>query len=358
MALSANYKVVKKNILNEIRCSGITLQELRFFSIYLALINPRDVSSRKVRFSLSDFQRIMEFGKLNIQQLKDTADKLLCKVVFDPLKNGGFSAFQIFKECTVSKDDKEEWYIEIDAHDKALPMLFDIRREFFSYELWNALRLKSKTQIRMYEILKQYEYAGERELSIEELRELLYIDKNDYTGRTGWSDFRKYVLDSCRQALKDNTNICFTYDRSLAGKGGKWLKIKFTIKKNPDYVDQLTLEEFIQNLPKQPDIDTYEYTEGQDTEPPISEPMEVDYGSELANTLGSAACNDEFTPAQIRVLQDLVLQAVPNYKDDLELCDYLIRQIHKMDVFEPNPDKRFNYLCKMIENDIKGALPQ
>lgn len=83
--------------------------------------------------------------------------------------------------------------------------------------------------------------------------------------------------------------------------------------------------------------------------------MEVDYGSELANTLGSAACNDEFTPAQIRVLQDLVLQAVPDYKNDLELCDYLIRQIHIMDVFSPSPKKRFNYLCKMIENDIKDV---
>lgn len=328
----------------------MSLQELRFFSIYLSKINPWNSSSRKVRFSLKDFQRIMEFGRLNIAQLKASTDNLLMKVVHLSKKNGGYSSFQIFKECTLDKDENNEWYIEIDAHDKALPLLFEFKNRYFVYELWNALRLKSPNQVRMYEILKQYENIGQRELSIEDLRELLGIAKNEYDR---WDNFRRKVIDSCQQALKEETDICFTYERGKVGKGGKWLTIIFFIKKNVNYVDQLTLDEFIESQPEPSGIDTYECTEGEDTDP-----TNFDYGSELANTLGSAACNDEFTPAQIRRLQDLVLQAVPDYRDDLELCDYLIRQIHKMDVFEPNPDKRFNYLCKMIENDIKGALPQ
>ena len=83
---------------------------------------------------------------------------------------GGYNGFQLFKDCTVDIDDKAEWYIEIDAHDKALPLMFEFKDKYFSYQLWNALRLKSPNQLRMYEILKQYEKIGIRILSIDELK--------------------------------------------------------------------------------------------------------------------------------------------------------------------------------------------
>ena len=51
---------------------------------------------------------------------------------------------------------KEYVFYEIDAHDRALPLMFDFKNKYFKYELWNALRLKSPNQVRMYEILKQW----------------------------------------------------------------------------------------------------------------------------------------------------------------------------------------------------------
>ena len=89
----------------------------------------------------------------------------------------------------------------------------------------------------MYEILKQYESLEKREISVSELRELLGIGKNEYVDRTGWSNFKIRVLDSCQQALKENTDICYTYERGKTGKGGKWLTIIFHITKNADYKD-------------------------------------------------------------------------------------------------------------------------
>ncbi|MCR5021767.1 MAG: replication initiation protein [Ruminococcus sp.] len=245
-----NAIVEKRNVLNELRSNNMTIQELRFFSIYLSKINPWDVSTRVVRFPISDFQRIMCFGRLNIAQLKSSTNSLLSKIVNIPTERGGYTAFQLFKECTVDKDDNGEWYVEIDAHDKALPLMFEFKNRYFTYELWNALRLKSPNQVRMYEILKQYEKLGRRELPVQELRELLGIGKNEYSGRTGWSDFKKKVLDSCQQALKETTDICYTYDRGKVGRGGKWLTIIFNIHKNEEYIDQLTLDEFIQEQPK------------------------------------------------------------------------------------------------------------
>ena len=239
--------VEKRNVLNELRSNNMTIQELRFFSIYLSKINARDISTRVVRFPLSDFQRIMDFGRLNIGQLKASTDSLLCKIVHIPDGRGGFRSFQLFKECCISQDNSGEWYMEIDAHDRALPLMFEFKNKYFTYELWNALRLKSANQVRMYEILKQWERAGEKEFKVEELRGLLGIAPNEYPR---WDRFRVRVLDSCQQALKETTDICYTYERGTVGNGGKWLSIVFHIYKNTDYVDQLTLDEFIAQQPE------------------------------------------------------------------------------------------------------------
>lgn len=239
--------IQKRNILNELRSNNMTLQELRLFSIYLSKINKADTSTRVVRFPLDDFRRIMGLGLgENIYNFKYTVRHILQQVVEVPNENGkGYSAFQLFKKAKVEKDEQEEWYVELDAHDDALPLMFEFKNKYFNYKLWNALRLKSPNQVRMYEILKQYEDIGKRTLTITELRELLGIGKNEYSGRTGWSDFKKKVLDSCQKALKESTDICYTYERGKAGAGGKWLTIIFYIKKNNDYIDPLTLDEFI-----------------------------------------------------------------------------------------------------------------
>ena len=139
--------VEKRNVLNELRSNNMSLQELRFFSIYLSKINPWDISTRAVRFSIGDFQRIMGFGRLNVKQLIESTNSLLGKVVRVPDERGGFLAFTLFKRCRVSKDDNNEWFVEIDASDDALPLMFDFKSKYFKYELWNALRLKSPNQV-------------------------------------------------------------------------------------------------------------------------------------------------------------------------------------------------------------------
>lgn len=245
----SDYKVVKRNVLNELRSSNMTLQQLRLFSLYLARIDPRNISTREVRFNLKDYCQIMGLEKLQIDYIQASTNDLLSKVVNIPNENGkGYIAFQLFKECVVYEDEKDkEWYIKIDAHDNALPLMFDFQKEFFTYKVWNVLSLKSPNQIRMYEILKQYENLGTREISINDLRELLGIVPEQYVGRKGWSNFKTRVIDSCQKALKESTDICFDYERGSAGPGGSWQTIIFHIKRNDNYISNLSIEEFLRD---------------------------------------------------------------------------------------------------------------
>ena len=360
--------IEKRNVLNELRSNNMTIQELRFFSIYLSKINPRDLSTRTVQFPIEDFQRIMGFGKLNLAQIRASTDSLLSKIVHVPDENGrGMRAFQLFKECHIFQDKYGRWVLEIDAHDKALPLMFDFKDRYFKYELWNALALKSANQLRMYEILKQYENIGKREITVEELRELLGIAKNEYSGRTGWSDFKKYVLDSCQAALRELTDICYTYERGRTGRGGKWHTIIFHIKKNKDYVDPLTLNEFIDLQPRNA-ANEYALSDGGVSEAARrSEKYREEY-----LVLYSEAVNDEFEKEELEQIA-LVLTRIDIPKDpNLSGAEammygrqhYLkekyaalnVETIRKSRLGEPPIRNRFRYFLSMLEEDVTQPL--
>jgi plasmid replication initiation protein len=280
-------------------------------------------------------------GRINVDYLKKVTDGLLCKVVNVPDVYGGYTGFQLFKECKVSVDDRTEWYIEIDAHDKALPLMFEFQNRYFSYQLWNALRLKSSNQIRMYEILKQYEKIGTRVLSLEDLRALLGIEKTEYPR---FGDFKNRVLDACQQALQESTDIKFTYESyGKRGKGGKILALKFTIEKNEDYIDQLTLSMFIDENSHAPDKEAVVNHEPS----PYDERI----------TFLAEACNNEFSNNEVVILVGEMRKSLPweMFKDDIKCYDYLMDKYREMLMRSEKTkiNNRFGYLKSIIGKDFE-----
>jgi len=352
MAIKENFLIEKRNVLNEIRANGMTLQELRFFSIYLSKINPRETSTRVVRFSLKEFQRIMEFSShVKIEYIKHVTNSLLCKVVNVPTDRGGYEGFQLFKRCKVDVDDNGEWYIEIDAHDQALPLMFQFKERYFTYELWNALRLKSSNQLRMYEILKQYEKALERVVSVNELKDLLGIGQEEYAR---YGDFRTHVLDVCKMALEENTDIKYTYEPTgKKGKGGKILNLKFSIKKNENFMDQLSLAGFIEQR------ESHTFTSGVECED-NDEGEGINYFEQNTYPLMKEACNNEFNQDEIQVLYNFIIKIMPPSSKgnwQLEAYDYLKRKYDELK-WQANRTKinnRFGYLKKIIEIDFNES---
>lgn len=343
VALKGTEIVEKSNELNEIRMNGMTLQQLRFFSIYLAKINSRDEKTRKVVFPIKDFQKIMELGRVNIKHLQTVTDGLLCKTYNQKNDDGGYTGFVIFKRCRVFRKNAEDWFIEIEASDDALPLMFNIRRNYFKYELWNALRLKSANQIAMYELLKQYEKLGKYEVSVTKLRERLDI----ITEYPRWNNFKVRVLDSCQQALTETTDITYTYERGKVGNGGKWLTVIFYIKKNKHYIDQLTLGEFI-NLQDEPEeavfIDELSDIENENQKYFENERLE----------LYSDMCDNEFNEQEIQIIYDFLLDIMP-YVDELKKADYLKRAYDELNYrsTQSKISNRFKYLRGILKNKLE-----
>lgn len=347
MSIKGTEIVEKSNALNEIRMNGMDLQELRFFSIYLAKINARDTNTRKVTFPLSDFQKIMEIGRMNIKHFQNVTNGLLCKVYNQPNEDGGYTGFTIFKRCRVFKNELEEWFVEIEASDDALPLMFNMRNRYFKYELWNALRLKSANQIAMYELLKQYENLGKLEISTKKLREKLDLIM-EYPR---WERFKTRVLDSCQQSLSEFTDIKFTYERGKTGTGGKWLTIVFYISQNKDYKDPLTLNQFISQQEiceinnEIIDIDLDEDDVYEAEEINFNNPNLVCYAD---------ICNNEFSESELQVLYDMIIKIIPNYSGT-DRFDYFKSKLDELNLRSDRCEikSRFAYLKKMISSDME-----
>jgi len=236
--------VVKKNKLNEMYLTNMSLQELRIFSVYLSLIDKDDESTKRVVFSLKEFSRIADVSRQRMEYYKDVVTQLAAKSVSYGVRDDEDSPYQIcplFIKLIVEKDEYGEWRIILDANEKAMPLLFGFKSEYFRYKLWNVMRLKGKNQVRMYEILKQYEKLGRRVIQIDDLRGMLGMAKGRYKDL---SNFKKRVLRPCQEALAKYTDITFEFD-DYSKRGRKVDAIKFTIIKNENYQDPLKLDEII-----------------------------------------------------------------------------------------------------------------
>jgi len=336
--------VEKRNRLNEMRATSMSLQELRFIAIYLSKINPRDLTTRVVRFSMADFKAIMEIEtRVNIDYIQKVTDSLLSKVINVPDERGGYAGFQIFQKCRVTRDDDDQWYIEIDAHDDALSLMFDFKRNYLTYPLSNILRLKSSNQIRMYEVLKQHEKIGFRILSVCKLRDLLGINKDEYTR---FNDFKKWVLDSCQVALEKNTDISYVYEsHGKKGRGGKILELKFKISKNKNRISPVSLDAFLEF--KKQDFIELKLDEVDENGIVVATGMHWKYEERITFLMG--ACNEEFTREQVVVLFDIMPDDVKI--DDNASHDYLQSKYREMDMRKPDIS-RFGYLKKIIVGDV------
>lgn len=340
--LSKSNWIVKSNALNEVRNNRMTITQIRFFSIYLSKINPNDINSRDVTFKLDEYTKIMQFKQTNLTRLMKTADDLLRLIVTFYDKDGRYSAdglvgfvkCQIFKRFRLFKGANDEWYVNIDCHDDVLKLMFELKGYYFKYQLWNALQLTSTNQQRMYEILKQYENAGVREISVKDLRGFLGIESKEYPR---WDHFKTRILESSQEALANYTDIKFNWEvTGKRGRGGKIEYLKFNIEKNENYLHRLTLDEYLVQ---------------QETPKVSGELIEFDYENENLQFLAEA-CENSFSNGQMEEILYLVNKIIPySTKEETLMARY--EYLAEKYVYSKNryktEGKLFNYLKRVLE---------
>ena len=94
------------------------------------------------------------------------------------------------------------------------PYLLNLKKQFTSYQLKNAIQLKSVFSIRLYELLKQYLPVGEKEIKLGDLKETLGLG----TKYKQYGHFKNKALEVAQKELKAKTDIRFTYNELKTGR--------------------------------------------------------------------------------------------------------------------------------------------
>lgn len=357
--LKSNYLVTKSNVLNEMRYKDMTLQEMRLFTVYLSRIDKDKVSTRRVKFSLNEFRSLMNLNPTtSITYIRSVTEHLLSHVVTEPKgTKGSYRQYQIFKTCEV---DVDTGTVCMDAHDDVLPLMFEYKNRFLRYKLWNTLHLTSTNQIRMYELLKQYENTEQKSLTISlvDLKEKLDIDPEDYSR---WDNFKARIIVPCQKALKEKTDICFEYSPIKSGKAT--VALKFTIEKNEDYDHQLSLDDYIDESKTiksrsdfETDLDYYHYVESlpQDIrEDIIAEELKL---NDIENY--KKVVDYSFSENEMSILYDTLYDLLPGA--DAENEDAREEALHEaysqLKRYEKvqKIESRFGYLLKTLKNNYQG----
>ena len=224
------------NVLNEMFYEEkMTLQEMRFFLVYLSKINPKKPDETEVSFSLEDYAAILGV-ELNERAIDAATRKLLRHVVCvrpttlsDEYSEGRFYR-QLFSKADLLRRKKDnKWFLAFTCHDDIKHEIFNLQKEYTKFEIWNAIALSNFQDIRMYMLLRQYRTIGERTIDLKELKKMLGIDADAYPE---YKIFARAVLKKCQKALEKHTDICF--DFSAVGRPAK--AVHFDIYKNEDYV--------------------------------------------------------------------------------------------------------------------------
>jgi plasmid replication initiation protein len=125
-------------------------------------------------------------------------------------------------------------YIEFKFNDDLKPHLLELKKRFLRYDMQNIVGLQSVHSVRMFEILKSYEYLGEVSFEVEFLKTVLELGEKYKL----YADFRRYVIDKAREDLTKYCDIYFDYQEIKRSR--KVNEIIFTIRKNGGHTTENT----------------------------------------------------------------------------------------------------------------------
>lgn len=229
---SRDYYVVKSNELIQKSRFQLSLQEQKAIALICSMIQP--IQKEGNNKEIVDWKLEYEF---NIVQY--------CKICGIDYSNG--KNYINVKATLKSLSDRSMWLeigeeevlvrwlskvrmnkrsgkVKIEIDRDLAPYLFDLKKRFTQYQLYNILSMNSAFSIRVYEILKSYEFTRKKKFQIDELKHLLMVD--NVKSYANFKDFRKYVLDKAIDEINEYTDIQVQYKTIKKGRRVEWIEFE------------------------------------------------------------------------------------------------------------------------------------
>lgn len=225
-----SYPVRKSNDMIQKSRYSLSLREQRLLLYAISLIKEDDKGEERYKIGIRDAARICgqteKIGKLLIDNVFDG---------FAALADKGFAIYterETKVQCHFIEhpEQDKEGNIEFNFDPYIVPYLFNVKKKFTQYDLGIVVKMRSTYGIRLYELLKSFEYLKSKRILLPELRERLGAQEKSYDK---YSLFKKYVLEPALNDIK-NTDLCVDYVEMKEGK--KVVGIHFVISRADRYI--------------------------------------------------------------------------------------------------------------------------
>lgn len=225
-----NQVVVQHNFLIEARYN-LSLQEKRLMYWLASQVKISDEDFKEHELPIKDFAKLIGVkGDHLYKDLNIITQKLMQKVI--TIRSLSDRSFAKAAMLGGAKYDDSSGILKLSFHPYLKPYMLQLKDKFTRISLGDVLGLKSVHAVRIFELLKQYESVGIREIPLIELRECCGIEGNQYKN---FNDLKRKVLETSKREINAKTDLSISYEEEKTSR--KVTSIKFSIKINPEYKD-------------------------------------------------------------------------------------------------------------------------
>jgi len=207
----------------------LSLEEIRLMDTIISFIQPEDDDFKVYKIPVSIFKDVYGEQRKDIYDVaKRTIEGLLSKPIkIESINKDGKKSFKMFNFISYGEyiEGQGSFYISISPQFK--PYLLKLKEFFTKIPIKYTYILRSRYAIRLYELLKQYEETGFRVDKIEDLREMLGVEKNEYTR---FVDFERWVLKKGIKEINEKTDLEVSYTKKRTGRRITHIEFEFKSK--------------------------------------------------------------------------------------------------------------------------------
>jgi len=235
-----------------------TVQEQRMVLWVISEINREDLYARKEKqkykykeiiISAQKYAELMDITVDDVyKRAKEIGDNLMQKVLTINTTDGGWKMFHWME---VMEYIKTTATIRVSISPAIIPYIIELKEKFTQFRLENILYLRSAHAIKLYQILAQYKTAKKRDITVDELKNMLGI--NEEKSYKQFGHIRERILEISQREINEKTDLIISY--SLVKQSRKVIAIKFKITQKPNQETQAK-KEFEKYILQLPDGDT------------------------------------------------------------------------------------------------------
>jgi plasmid replication initiation protein len=238
----------------------------------LVVVKSNEVIAASYKLSLNEQRIILTcISKLDSMEVLTKKDGITIRIeeIHDLLVSARADTGSLYKDLKVAAErlydrsivldgegSKRRWVYEVKYNKEygsitlyfsptIIPYLSELKGNFTKYRLEHISKFRSVYSIRIYELLCQWSFVGEKEIEVDDLKRLLGVE--DKYART--SNFLSRVVDVSVKEINQYSNIKLKCGYRKTGRKITHIQLNFNFKRSKTAVPNNSIDEFVRNNP-------------------------------------------------------------------------------------------------------------